>query len=77
MGASSDHSSTVGLIRNLSTNSTVEQIETTSKSRREMEGIASALAYGGPKDMPKGAEGHSMASSWRGALAEGPKVRTS
>jgi hypothetical protein len=31
--------------------------------------------YGRPKDMPKGVEGDIMASSWRGSLAEGPKVR--
>ena len=33
-----------------------------------------ALGYGGPMDMPEGAEGHSVASDGVGALIEGPKV---
>jgi hypothetical protein len=47
-------------------------------SIRPLEACGSAsldLAYGRPKDMPKGVEGDIMASSLRGALAEGPKVK--
>jgi hypothetical protein len=36
-----------------------------------------ALGYGGPMDMPEGAEGHSVDSDGVGALIEGSKVAIS
>ena len=36
-----------------------------------------ALGYGGPMDIPEGAEGHSVVSDGVGALIEGPKVAIS